>query len=357
MQLLHAYKNYINQHDYEEDARQEAAVRELQRIADELAAQPAKRHIRWVPLIGRLMARPVRGAYLWGGVGRGKTFIMDMFYDYVPVQDKIRLHFHHFMRQVHADLNNISGKKNALQRVADDWAGRYRLICFDEFYVEDVADAMILGGLFQYLFERGMTLVATSNVAPDDLYAGGLQRESFLPAIAALKANVSVIHLDGGEDYRWRELIQNQRYFYPLKTGNTRLQKLFALISGGEYLSNTELLLEGRYIKAYAAAGNCVWFDFEVLCGHGRGTSDYIEIAARYRTVMISNLGVLDETREEQARRFIALIDELYEARTITLISATVPMQELYQGRRLAFAFQRTLSRLKEMQTEAYHAE
>ena len=355
MHLLTAYRNYIHQQNYEEDHIQEEAIGILQRITNDFKKQP-KRKTRWLPFSKSLTAKPITGVYFWGGVGRGKTFIMDLFFKNIQIEEKIRIHFNHFMKQVHQSLHKNSGKRNALQHVADEWANQYRLICFDEFFVEDIADAMILGGLFTLLFEKGVCLVATSNVKPDLLYAGGLQRESFLPAIEALKQNVEVFNLDAGIDYRWREMIQNERYFYPLKPANTKLDKLFKLATNQDYLSNQELLLEGRHIKAYATSETCVWFDFTVICGHGRGVNDYIDIASKYKSVFISNLNVMSEEQEEKARRFIALIDELYDNRVITIIAAEAPMRDIYQGQRVKFEFQRTISRLKEMQSDTYKA-
>jgi cell division protein ZapE len=355
MQLLAAYREYIHKQNYEEDHIQEEAIGILQRICNDFTKQP-KRKTRWLQFSKALTSDPIKGVYFWGGVGRGKTFIMDLFYDNIQIDEKIRIHFNHFMKQVHGGLHEYSGKKNSLLRVADDWANKYRLICFDEFFVEDIADAMILGGLFTMLFERGVCLVATSNVEPDKLYAGGLQRDSFLPAIKALKENVQVFNLDAGVDYRWREMIQSERYFYPMKLGMTKLDKLFKLATNNDYLSNQSLLLEGRHITCYATSETAVWFDFDIICGHGRGVNDYIDIAGKYKSVFISNLHIMTEAHEELARRFIAFIDELYDNRTITVIAAEAPMQEIYQGKRVKFEFQRTISRIKEMQSDEYKA-
>ncbi|MFT6836393.1 MAG: cell division protein ZapE [Francisellaceae bacterium] len=355
MLLLTAYRDYIHQHNYEEDTIQEEAIAILQRIINDFDRQP-KRKTRWLSFSKKLTSDPIKGTYFWGGVGRGKTFIMDLFYDNIKIEEKTRIHFNHFMKEVHGSLHKYSGTKNSLHLVADDWATKCRLICFDEFFVEDIADAMILGGLFTMLFERGVCLVATSNVKPNLLYAGGLQRESFLPAIKALIANVEVFNLDAGVDYRWREIIQSERYFYPLKTANTMLDKLFKLATNNDFLMNQTLLLEGRHVNAYATSEYHVWFDFNEICGYGRGVSDYIDIASKYKTVFISNLHLLDSRYEEEARRFIALIDELYDKRIITVISAEIPMQEIYCGDRLKFEIQRTISRIKEMQSEEYNA-
>ena len=343
------------------DAAQEAAVDELQRLHDELVAnEGAGRRFRR-RLAGRFPGRfaiePVEGLYLWGGVGRGKTLLMDLFYEELDFTDKLRIHFHRMMRHVHEELRRHDRLEDPLDHVAADLAGRTRLLCFDEFFVSDIADAMILGRQLRGLFRRGVTLVATSNVPPAELYRDGLQRQQFLPAIAAIERHCRVFHLDSGTDYRLRVLEEAQIYHSPLDTeARENLERYFRRIASGREEQGRTLTIENRPVETVRVAKGIVWFEFGELCDGPRSQDDYIEIARWYHTVIVSNVPVLDRDRENQARRFIALVDEFYERRVNLILSAAAPVDSLYQGRRLAFEFERTRSRLIEMQSRDYLA-
>jgi cell division protein ZapE len=310
-------------------------------------------HLAWLPAL----APPRRGIYLWGGVGRGKTMLVDWFYESLPIARRERSHFYHFMRQVHAELRSVSRRPRPLESVAQRLAARAQVICLDEFFVADIADAMILHGLFAGLLRRGVTLLATSNTSPDDLYRGGLQRERFLPAIDLLRANIDVIHLDGGVDYRLRQLEKAPTYLDSTDAGtDEQLQGRFAALAGDSPPSAAALLVEGRDIAARATGPGMAWFEFGALCDGPRSQNDYIELARLYHTVFISNIPVFGRTDEDAARRFIMLIDEFYDRGVKIVVSAAAAPAALYRGERLGQEFQRAASRLVEMQSQRYLA-
>jgi cell division protein ZapE len=298
---------------------------------------------------------PVRGIYLWGGVGRGKTLLMDLFF--ASLQRALRSHFYHFMRDVHAELARIKQHAQPLEIVAQRLSARTRVICLDEFFVADIADAMILAGLFDGLFRRGVTLVATSNLPPQNLYKDGLQRQRFLPAIELIQAHVSVIHLDGGIDYRLRQLEQAPTYLDSNLPGTSAaLQECFAALTGGIAAGPATLNIEGRALRTVNSGPGAAWFQFSELCEGPRSQDDYIELARRYHTIFISNIPAFDHTDEDSARRFIMLIDELYDRGVKIVVSAAAAPAALYRGERLHFEFERAASRLIEMQTQHYLA-
>ncbi len=297
----------------------------------------------------------VRGLYFWGGVGRGKTFLMDLFYEELPIKQKKRLHFHRFMREVHRKLNDFQGESNPLKKVAASFAGQARVICFDEFFVSDITDAMLLAGLLDEMFKLGVTLVATSNVEPDHLYENGLQRRKFLPAIELLNTHTLVHNMDGGLDYRLRALESAEIYHFPLDdAAETGLQAAFRSISPDEGRAAVVLPIEGRDIATRRCGDGVAWFEFAALCDGPRSQNDYIELARLFQTVLIGNVPRFGEQKEDQARRFISLVDEFYDRSVKLILSAESPILELYHGRRLAFEFQRTESRLQEMQSKEY---
>lgn len=336
------------------DAAQAAAVEALQKIYETLRAKRPRRG-----LISRRLRWPrVPGLYLWGGVGRGKTHLMDAFYESLPARHKLRTHFHRFMLDVHEQRRRYPDARDPLKRVADDIAARVRVVCFDEFYVSDIADAMILGRLFKYLFAHGVTLVATSNCAPDDLYRNGLQRANFLPAIEMLKANVAVLNVDGGVDYRLRALTRAELYHWP---NDARADEVFASafedIAPEPGRRGVDIEIHGRKLKVRRLAEGVAWFDFAQLCEGPRAAADYIELAREHHTVLISGIPQLTVEREDPARRFINLVDEFYDRGVKLLLAADVPQERLYTGRKLQFEFRRTRSRLVEMQTQEYLAQ
>jgi len=309
----------------------------------------------WAKIRGN-QREPVTGLYLWGGVGRGKTWLMDLFFDSLPGNDKLRIHFHRFMARVHAALKAKQSIRDPLPEIAREWAAQYRVLCFDEFFVADIADAMLLSGLLQALFEEGVTLIATSNVAPDDLYRDGLQRAKFLPAIESLKKHCLSLHVDGGLDFRLRLLKRSQIYLQPLDDhAETSLGKAFADMSAGCSLA-TALEINGRLLNARQRSDGIIWFNFKELCEQPTSTADYIEIARAFNTVLLSGVPLMDEGNADATRRFINLIDEFYDRNVKMLISATHPIDGLYSGKRMEFEFQRTISRLTEMQSNEYLA-
>ena len=331
-----------------------ARLDDLQRRLRGADAQP-------LGLLDRLLRRPtqpIRGLYLWGGVGRGKTFLMDLFHATLGVSASRRVHFHRMMSDVHARLRSLPHAEDPLDKIASALADDYRVLCFDEFFVSDIGDAMILGRLLDGLFRRGVTLIATSNVAPADLYRDGLQRDRFLPAIRLLETHTEVIELDGGMDYRLRLMAQAGTFLSDDDAdAHARLVDYFCRIAPGDTEQGRVLDILGRPIRTVRCARGVAWFDFLELCDGPRSQEDYIEIARCYQTVIVSDVPVLTRDTEDAARRFVALVDEFYDRRVKLIISAHCSVEDLYQGQRVAFEFERTTSRLIEMQsTEYLHA-
>lgn len=351
MSLISLYEARLAAEGLTSDTDQRRVLAALQRVADE-SRRPALRG--WHGWFKRPVTAPC-GLYLWGGVGRGKTWLMDLFHDNLSGVAKGRLHFHRFMQRVHAELTGIKGRANPLQIVAARMARDWRVLCLDEFHVVDIGDAVILAGLLRSLFDQGMVLVTTSNVPPDDLYLEGIQRASFLPAIDLLNRHTEVVQLGGERDYRRMILEQAEVYHTPL--GRTTDQ---ALLADFRRLANTEpegpgdLYINGRAMPYRLRAEDMVWFDFEALCGPPRSKNDYIELARCHQTVFMSNIPIMGASRDDRTRRFIFLVDEFYDRRVKLVLSAEAPAQRLYIGERLAFEFRRTVSRLTEMQTSAF---
>lgn len=349
--LAQYYSDRLAADALEDDAYQRRALSALQRVADQLASRPDRHWRRW---LGRSPA-PVRGVYLWGGVGRGKTWLMDLFHDALGDLPRARFHFHRFMQLVHMELKGLSGRPNPLQLVARRMAGDWSLLCLDEFNVVDIGDAVILAGLLRALFDAGIVLVTTSNVMPDDLYREGIQRASFLPAIDLLNRQTEVVELGGDRDYRRMVLEQAQVYHTPLDAGTeAHLRAEFERLSSVPPEGPGDLIVNGRPLPFRLRAGDLIWFDFEALCGPPRSQNDYIELARCQQTVFLSDIPVMGSSRDDRTRRFIFLVDEFYDRRVKLVLSAEAPAHRLYIGERLAFEFQRTVSRLSEMQTAAF---
>lgn len=301
--------------------------------------------------------KPPRGLYFWGGVGRGKTYAVDVFYDALPFPDKLRIHFHRFMRDVHRDLRDLGQVEAPLELVADKFSNRARVLCLDEFHVSDITDAMLLAGLLDALTARGVVLVTTSNEAPDKLYWDGLQRERFLPAIDHIEKHMVVYCFDGDTDYRLRALERAEIYHCPLDAGAERaLNYAFEHVTPESGTIGQPLDIEGRSIATVRSADGVVWFEFADICMGPRGNSDYIEIGRTFQTVLVANIPVLDDTQLDAARRFIHFVDELYDRNVKLIVSAAAPPPAVYVGTKLQGPFQRTTSRLQEMQTHAYLA-
>jgi cell division protein ZapE len=293
---------------------------------------------------------------MYGGVGRGKSFLMDCFYNAVPIVRKTRLHFHEFMREVHRELTELQGTVNPLDELGKRMARRYRLVCFDEFHVADITDAMILHRLLAALFENGVGFVTTSNFRPDDLYPNGLHRDRILPAIQLLNDRLEVINVDNGTDYRRRTLEQVQLYHTPLgPEADARMDEAFTRLAES-HDEDPILHIEARDIRARRKAGGLVWFDFKTLCGGPRSQNDYLEIATQFHTVLLSDVPQMFVRHASEARRFTWLVDVLYDRRCKFILSAAVPPEQLYTEGPLAHEFPRTISRLNEMQSTEYLA-
>jgi cell division protein ZapE len=354
MSVTQAYEEELKKRGYSSDPAQLRAVEALQRCADEWAAYKEKRSNAFKKLINR--PDIPKGVYMFGGVGRGKSFLMDCFYNAVPIQRKTRLHFHEFMREVHRELANLQGTVNPLDALGKQMAKRYKLICFDEFHVADITDAMILHRLLDGLFKNGVGMVTTSNFTPDGLYPNGLHRDRILPAIELLKAEMEVINVDNGTDYRRRTLEKVQMYHTPLgAAADAAMDQAFTELAESHDESPV-LNIEAREIKARRKAGGVVWFDFKTLCGGPRSQNDYLELATQFHTVMLSDVPQMFVNSASEARRFTWLVDVLYDRRCKLIMSAAVAPELLYTEGPLSHEFPRTASRLNEMQSAEFLA-
>ncbi|MET3130042.1 cell division protein ZapE [Oxalobacteraceae bacterium GrIS 1.11] len=352
MNVEEFYQNALQKRDFKADAAQRRAVDRLQRGYEEWVGFKARRSNSFKRLINR-PAVP-RGVYMWGGVGRGKSFLMDSFYSVVPLVRKTRLHFHEFMRGVHRQLDELKGIADPLDEVAKRIAKKYRLICFDEFHVSDIADAMILYNLLSALFDNGVSFIMTSNYDPDLLYPDGLHRDRMLPTIALLKSKLDVINVDAGVDYRSRALEQVDCYYTPLgAAADAALRHAYASVAETAD-EDTRILIESREIRCLRRAGGLIWFDFATLCGGPRSQNDYLEIASRFHTVILSAIPAMSAGMSSEARRFTWLIDVFYDQGVKLLMSAEVAPEQLYTNGVLSSEFQRTVSRIVEMQSREY---
>jgi cell division protein ZapE len=352
MSVLAAYEAELVARGYKSDPAQLRAVVALERCAQEWREYKHKRS----NAIKKLLSHPPipRGVYLYGGVGRGKSFLMDCFYNAVPLKRKTRLHFHEFMREVHRELRDLQGIVNPLDELAKRMAKRYKLICFDEFHVSEITDALILHRLLAALFEQGVGFITTSNFKPDDLYPGGMHRDRILPAIALLNANLEVVNVDNGTDYRSRTLQQIKMYHQPWgQAADEEMSEAFKQLA--ESVDEDPVLhIEAREIYARRKAGGVVWFDFKTLCGGPRSQNDYLEIATQFHTVLLSDVPAMPPRLSSEARRFTWLVDVLYDRRIKLIMSAEVAPQALYTEGPLAHEFPRTVSRINEMQSVEY---
>jgi cell division protein ZapE len=354
MPVREIYQLTLAERGYTSDEAQLRAVAALERCENEWAAYKARRG----NAVTKLLVRPPipRGVYMWGGVGRGKSFLMDVFFQAVPLTRKTRLHFHEFMREVHRELQDLKGTVNPLDELGKRIARRYRLICFDEFFVADVTDAMILHRLLQAMFANRVSIVTTSNFHPDGLYPNGLHRDRILPAIELLKTQLEVINVDAGTDYRQRTLEQVDLYHCPLgPEADALLEKAFGRLTEARD-EDPVLHIEHRELRARRRAGGVVWFDFRTLCGGPRSQNDYLEIASRFHTVLLSNVPQMPPRLASEARRFTWLVDVLYDRRVKLVMTAAVPADQLYTEGPLAHEFPRTVSRLAEMRSAEFLA-
>jgi cell division protein ZapE len=354
MSVRAVYEQELDARGYRSDPAQLRGVAALERCATDWSQYKEQRSNAFKKLINR-PAIP-RGVYMHGGVGRGKSFLMDCFFQAVPVVRKTRLHFHEFMREVHRELADLQGTVNPLDALGARIAKRYRLICFDEFHVADITDAMILHRLLDALFDNGVGFVTTSNFRPDDLYPNGLHRDRILPAIALLNEKLEVISVDNGTDYRRRTMEQVRLYHTPLGAeADAQMDEAFTQLAESRDEEPT-LHIEHREIRARRKAGGVVWFDFKALCGGPRSQNDYLEIATQFHTVLLSDVPRMSARLASEARRFTWLVDVLYDRRVKLILSAAAPPEELYTEGPLAHEFPRTVSRLMEMQSAEFLA-
>jgi cell division protein ZapE len=350
------YREGVERGDWDADPAQVEALRELDRLHDALLQAPARKGLLG-KVFGTATDDDIRGLYLWGGVGRGKTFLIDLFHDGLPIAQKRRTHFHRFMREVHQQLRAHAGERDPLATIARDWRKALRVLVLDEFFVADIGDAMLLGRLLDRLFDEGVVLVTSSNAAPGQLYKDGLQRARFLPAIALIERHCAVVHLDSGIDYRLRALTRSPVYRAPLDgDSDAWLASRWRELGGDDAHRDASIELEGRRLDVRARDPGMAWFDFDVLCEGPRAAADYIEIAREFHTVLLGDIPAMDAHRDDAARRFVTLVDELYDRHVNLVCTAAAAPQALYAGERLAAAFERTASRLVEMQSADYLA-
>jgi cell division protein ZapE len=357
---LEKYKDDLGLKGFNTDPAQEIAVMYLQKLYDALCELPQVDNgllNRIKSYLSLVKQQQTKGLYFWGGVGRGKTYLVDCFYECVPLEKKMRIHFHRFMQNVHKELKSLGNIESPLKIVADRLAEKAKVLCFDEFHVADITDAMLLAGLLDALFERGVVLVTTSNQHPDQLYQGGLQRERFLPAIDLLKKYTEVVNVDSGIDYRLQFLDHAEIYHSPLDDrANAMLEDDFNHVCPDAGTEGDALEIEGRSIQTVRCGDGVVWFDFMDICDGPRGAADYIEIARQYQTVLLANIPVMDDHANDIAKRFITLVDEFYDRNVKLIITAAANPDGLYFGARLLEPFKRTISRLEEMRTHDYLA-
>ena len=353
--ITQAYEKIIKSQHMTRDKSQEHIVDLLSNIQNELILHRNKKSFLKNPINLIKNQKNILGIYIWGDVGQGKTFLMDLFYQSLELKNKKRFHFHHLMQYVHKQLNSLSKKKDPIKIVAKNLTKETTVFCLDEFYVDDITDSMILSKLLEELFFRNITLITTSNYHPQKLYENGLQRQNFLPAIELLTNNTNIIKLDTNIDYRF-QLFKNTGTYFKNECKHTQknLLKYFLSVAEESPKNNISIKILGREIKAIKCASRIIWFKFNDICCDPRSHNDYIEIAKLYCTVIISEIPTLDYSKENEARRFIALIDEFYDRKVKLIISADTCIKEIYSGTKLKFEFKRTLSRIMEMQTETY---
>lgn len=357
MTPLESYQHDLKRSNFKPDAAQQQAVELTNALYHELLAANEHMHGGFWATLFRKKPPYIKGLYFWGGTGRGKTYLIDCFYECLPFKEKHRIHFHHFMLDIHEQLRTLPKSPDPLVIVAKKFAARYQLLCLDEFHIHDIADAMLMVGLLPILVDNGVTIVASSNIAIKDLYKNGLQRERFLSVITLLENVTTEFNLGDDTDYRFNILEKSATYFIGLnEETDKKLTECFDSIAPVKAKHNRSITINGRNIDYLASADDAIWFNFRALCQSARSAHDYIEIAQIYTTVMISSIPVMNESCDSAAKRFIHLIDALYDHNVKLICSAEAVAGQLYTGKRLAFAFDRTISRLTEMQTKSYLA-
>lgn len=354
MTPLQRYQADIRKPGFHFDPQQQYAVQHTQQLYDALVAAPARKKTLWQRLRGKPLI-PIRGLYLCGGTGRGKTYLVDAFYECLPLEKKHRVHFHRFMLDIHAELKTLPRSPDPLQVIAERIAQKYRVLCLDEFHVHDIADAMLLAGFLQALFDRGVTLVATSNIPIEDLYKNGLQRERFMYAISLLQQHTREVDLGSGTDYRFEILGENNNYrILDSEAGNRFLLDKLTTLVPCEPKHQRSIEINNRQIDYVAWADDVIWFEFEAICNTPRSAHDYIELAERFHTVLLGNIPQMQARDDSAVKRFIHLIDALYDHNVKLLATAAAEPKNLYAGERMRFTFERTISRLTEMGSQRY---
>lgn len=358
MSLMTKYENALKQPDMVQDSAQQQAIIKLDALSNRLLANNRPSFInrlRTLSPIKKWRPEPVEGLYFWGGVGRGKTWLMNLFYEELAIKEKKRIHFHHFMLDIHEELASLKKQKNPLKQIARNIAQQCQVLCIDEFIVTNITDAMILSELLHGLFKYQVCLVATSNRVPDDLYLNGLQRDRFLPAITLIKTHTEVFHLDAGVDHRTALLEQADVYYHPIdENTNQSIRQRMQELAISPVRENERLMIQNREIETLYCSDEIAWFHFEEICTTPRAAQDYIELAQQFNTIIVTDIPLLDEYSDDKARRFIYLIDELYDKNVKLIASAAGQPDSLYSGTMLEFAFRRTTSRLIEMRSHKY---
>ena len=357
MDIKQAYHKAIQNQGFKPDPAQEKVIKAFYHIQKTLIENENKRSNFFSKIVKHLTrdSNPVSGLYLWGDVGRGKTWLMNLFMESLAITKKKRLHFHHFMLNIHEQLASMPNQKDPLKKIAKDYSEKYHVLCLDEFIVTNIADAMLLNGLLEALFQNGIALIATSNRIPDHLYKNGLQRERFLPAIELIKQHTRVINLDGEIDHRLELLEQTDIYICPINSSTHQyMYNQLEALATDNIIANEVITIHKRPIKTEYYADEIAWFSFNAICDAPRAAADYIELAKQFHTILLSDIPIMDEYLDDKARRFIYFIDEMYDRSVKLIISADAPAESLYTGDLLEFAFKRTLSRLTEMRSESY---
>lgn len=348
------YNELMSRKRFARDLTQEHAIVVLDNIYNQLLDQFKASKLSFIKKLLSPKIEPVKGCYLWGGVGRGKTFIMDLFFDVLPMKNKKRLHFHHFMKDIHERLSSVEKTKNPLLVIAKQLSNEYSVLCLDEFMVHDIGDAMILSELLSGMSKYGITLLTTSNTAPENLYLDGLQRSQFLKTIGLLNQNCHVLHVDGGIDYREKERVANTVYYSPNSEENIKCIHQWLEMNHHVELDVKSIILQSRQVDVFQQYEHAIWFTFDVICKTNRSRSDYIELIECYKVVVITGLHIMDDQANDVIRRFITLVDVFYDNKITLILSADVNIEALYKGSFLKFEFKRTMSRLYEMQTKHY---
>ena len=356
---LSRYEQDLLDPEFIEDPAQRRAVERLQEVYDQMIAQPPAKE-SWLAKLGLTKDKnitPIKGVYFWGGVGRGKTYLVDTFFECLPFEQKRRTHFHRFMHRIHLERKELRDQQDPLKIIGERLARETRILCFDEFVVNDVADAVILARLLKVLCDKGVIFIATSNVEPKDLYKGGLQRDLFMPAIDLIHKHTDVFELDSGIDYRLRFLDKAETYFHPVnENAEQGMLNNFIHLAPDAGVDGAKIEVEGRELISIKRSDGVIWFSFEELCDGPRSQNDYIELARCFHSILLSDVPIMDSLKEDQARRFINLVDVFYDHSVKLIISAQAAVNEIYQGKRNEFEIQRTISRLHEMQSHDYLA-